>query len=104
MTNSIDPNDRYKHKHSITLYLNGEQLDMLNAFTDKYEVTRSAVLRAMLSTLKIAQTHPTHRARIKELINLINQEKVDILEGTLGIKVTNISSQALTTWRQQPND
>ena len=52
MTKSNIPNDRYNHKHSITLYLNGEQLDMLNIFADKYKVTRSAVLRAMLSTLK----------------------------------------------------
>ena len=52
MTKNSTPNDRYKHKHTISLYVNGEQLDMLNAFANKHRVTKSAVLRAMLSTLK----------------------------------------------------
>ena len=78
-----------------------DQVEVLNSHEARLERERNMQMHRVTAT---PQETYTTRARIKELINLINQEKVDILEGTLGIKVTNISSQALTTWRQQPND
>ena len=79
-----------------------DQVEVLNSYETRLERERNMQMRR--AGKATPQERYTTHTRVKELINVINQEKIRIIEGTLGIKVTNISSQALTAWRQQPND